>query len=75
MAMLHCGQCRRQVLKRKKNFFRRKKGDFSGSAAAILIICFPNCPIMKNAYISHNATLPLSDITGGNLSDDVQLSL
>ena len=27
------------------------------------------------AYITHNATLPLSDITGGNLSDYMQLPL
>ena len=27
------------------------------------------------AYITHNATSPLSDITGGNLSDYMQLPL
>lgn len=30
---------------------------------------------LTQAYIIHNATLPLSDITGGGLPDDMQLPL
>ena len=30
---------------------------------------------LTQAYIIHNATLPLSDITGGGLSGDMQLPL
>ena len=34
-----------------------------------------DCFSKPGTNITHNATVPLSDITGGNLSDDVQLPL
>ena len=51
----------------------------SGSAVLILIICFwtvHNASFSKpGAYIPHDATQPLGDITGGSLSDHMELPL
>ena len=47
----------------------------AGCAVSIKIICFKiafnesNSVEKPGAYITHNTTWPLSDITGGNLSD------
>ena len=69
-------------LKRKKNG-RDKIGDVSGSAVLIWVICLQNesnsvigvqwCYSKHGAYITHNATQPLSDITRGSLSNHMQL--
>lgn len=76
MAQLHCGKRRRQVLKQKKNAWN-EKGDLSVSAVPVLITCSNNdrpvdCCLKPADYITHNA---LSHITGGSLSDDMQLPL
>lgn len=57
-----------------------KKGDVSGSAPWILIICFRNCQCYRRAVLDVVPTLPtmqqpLSGITGGSLSDYMQLRL
>lgn len=63
-------------------------GDICGSAVLTIIVCFKTlhnesnrCAKSKTsglrftAYITHNATMPLSDIVGGDLSDYMQLPL
>ena len=64
-------------MRRKKNAWD-KNGDISDSALLILIICFYQLSIIRLTVIQecnarpaipilHNATQPLSDITGGNI--------
>lgn len=63
-------------------------GDICGSAVLTIIVCFKTvhyesnrCAMSKTgrllftAYITHNATMPLSDIVRGSLSDYLQLPL
>ena len=64
MAWLHCGKCRHQILKRNPlsticHFYSTHSSSLS----------------KHGVFITHNATELVSDFTGGDLSDYVQLPL